>query len=55
MKLDYSEIEKFYEEVPELKKYEIMLKNEFRYKEHTLSDNEEKLLEANEIIKRVSN
>ena len=46
LKLDYSEIEKFYDEVPELKKYEIMLKNEFRYKEHTLSDSEEKLLSS---------
>lgn len=46
LKLEYSEIEKFYEEVPELKKYEIMLKNEFRYKDHTLSESEEKLLSS---------
>ncbi len=44
LKLDYSEIEKFYLEEPKLKKYEKLLKDEFRYKEHTLSDNEEKLL-----------
>jgi len=46
LKLDYSDIEKFYEEEPRLKKYEKMLKEEFRYKEHTLSDNEEKLLSS---------
>lgn len=45
-KLEYSEIEKFYEEKPELKKYEKLLKDEFRYKEHTLSDSEEKLLSS---------
>ena len=44
LKLDYSQIEMFYEETPKLRKYERVLKNEFRYKEHTLSDNEEKLL-----------
>jgi len=44
LKLDYSEIEKFYKEEEGLKKYEKMLKDEFRYKEHTLSDSEEKLL-----------
>ena len=46
LKLEYSEIEKFYEEEPRLKKYEKILKDEFRYKEHTLSDNEEKLLSS---------
>ena len=46
LKLDYSEIEKFYKEEEGLKKYEKMLKDEFRYKEHTLSDNEEKLLSS---------
>lgn len=44
LKLDYSKIEKFYEEEPKLRKYEKILKDEFRYKEHTLSDSEEKLL-----------
>ena len=44
LKKEYSEIEKYYEEEPRLKDYEIMLKKEFRYKEHTLSDAEEKLL-----------
>jgi len=44
LKMEYSDIEKYYIEEPRLKKYEKMLKDEFRYKEHTLSDNEEKLL-----------
>ena len=44
LKKDYSEIEQYYKEVPKLKDYEIILKNEFRYKDHTLSDTEEKLL-----------
>lgn len=44
LKLDYNDIEKFYDENDKLKKYEIYLKNMFRYKEYTLSDNEEKLL-----------
>ncbi len=46
LKKDYKEIEKYYEEEPKLKEYEIMLKNEYRYKEHTLSDIEEKLLSS---------
>ena len=44
LKKDYQEIEKFYKEEPRLKDYEIILQKEFRYKEHTLSDAEEKLL-----------
>lgn len=44
LKKDYTEIEKYYEEEPKLKNYEIILKNEYRYKSHTLSDSEEKLL-----------
>ncbi len=44
LKKEYPEIEKYYEEEPKLKDYEIILKREFRYKEHTLSDEEEKLL-----------
>ncbi len=46
LKLEYSDIERFYEEVPELKEYEIALREEFRFKKHTLSDNEEKLLSS---------
>ena len=44
LKKDYKEIEKYYKEEPKLKDYEILIKNEYRYKEHTLSDIEEKLL-----------
>ena len=44
LKMDYSDIEKFYIEDPRLREYEIILKNDFRYKEHTLSDDEEKIL-----------
>lgn len=46
LKCDYSEIEKYYIDEPRLKDYEIMLKNEFRYKNHNLSDAEEKLLSS---------
>lgn len=46
LKLDYKEIEKFYQECPELKKYQKILKDEYRYKDHTLDDNEEKLLSS---------
>lgn len=44
LKKNEQEIEKYYIEEPKLKDYEIILKREFRYKEHTLSDEEEKLL-----------
>ena len=44
LKKEYSEIEDYYKEEPKLLDYEIMLKREFRYKEHNLSDEEEKLL-----------
>lgn len=46
LKNDYEDIEKFYKEEPKLKDYEVMLKNEFRYKEHNLSDTEEKLISS---------
>ena len=46
LKKDYQEIEKYYKEEPRLLDYEIILKNEYRYKEHTLSDVEEKLLSS---------
>lgn len=46
LKKDYSEIEKYYQEEPQLLEYEIMLKREFRYKEHTLTDTEEKLISS---------
>ena len=44
LKKNEQEIEKYYIEEPKLKDYEIILKREFRYKEHTLSDEEGKLL-----------
>lgn len=43
-KYDYSKIEEFYKNEPKLLKYEILLKHEFRYKDHSLSDEEEKLI-----------
>lgn len=46
LKKDYKEIENFYEEEPKLKEYETIIKREFRYKEHILSDIEEKLLSS---------
>ncbi len=53
LKKDYNEIEKYYKEEPKLKDYEIVIKNEYRYKEHTLSDIEEKLLSS--ITKMLNN
>ena len=44
LKMDYSEVEDFYKKNEKLKEYEIYLQEMFRYKEHTLSNNEEKLL-----------
>lgn len=41
---DYSIIEKLYEKYPELKKYEVSLKDIYRLKEHTLSKNEEYII-----------
>lgn len=46
LKKDYKEIENFYEEEPKLKEYETIIKREFRYKKHILSDIEEKLLSS---------
>ena len=44
LKLDYDGIEKFYDNNSKLREYEIYFREMFRYKEHTLSDSEEKLL-----------
>ena len=44
LKKDYSEIENYYKEESKLLDYETIIKREFRYKEHTLTDAEEKLL-----------
>lgn len=44
LKVSYSVIEKFYKEEPKLLEHEKNIKNDFRYKEHMLSDQEEKLI-----------
>lgn len=44
MSIDYSIIEKYYEEVPELKSYKFNLENLYRFKSHILSEKEEKML-----------
>ncbi len=46
LKSDYSKIEKFYKEEPKLKEFEIGLKEIFRFKEHTLSESEEKIVSS---------
>ena len=46
LKEDYSKVEKFYKEEPKLLEHEQNLKDLFRYKEHILSDEEEKLLSS---------
>ena len=45
-KCQCSVIENYIELIPELKDYEIVLKEIYRYKEHVLSDKEEKLLSS---------
>ncbi len=44
LKEDYVKIEKFYQDEPKLLEHEVNIKDTFRYKKHTLSDIEEKLL-----------
>jgi len=46
LKKDYQEIEEYYKVEPKLLDYEMILKREFRYKDHVLSDEEEKLLSS---------
>lgn len=46
LKLDRETIDMYMEEVPELKEYEVSINEIYRYKEHTLSDDEEKLLSS---------
>lgn len=53
LKNDYSVIEKYIKENPLIKNYEISIREIYRYKEHTLSDTEEKLLSS--ISKMVGN
>ena len=44
LKMEYSEIEKYYDKNPKLREYEVYLREMFRFKKYTLSDTEEKLL-----------
>ena len=44
MNTDYSVIEKYMKEEPEIKNYEFNLKNMYRYQEHTLSEKEENII-----------
>ena len=44
LKMDYSKIEEFIDKNNKLKEYQLYFKEMFRYKKHTLSDKEEKLL-----------
>jgi len=46
LKNDYDKLEDFYKECPELIKYEFLLKDIFRFKKHTLSEQEEKILSS---------
>lgn len=46
LKSNYETVEKFYVEEPKLKDYEINLKETFRYKNHTLSEDEEKIVSS---------
>lgn len=56
MNFEYSEIEEFYKENSKLKEYEILLKRLFRYKKHTLSEDEEKVVsEIKKIFSSPSN
>ena len=44
LEMDYSRIEEFYSECSELKQYEILLKEMFRYKKHVLSEEQESIM-----------
>ena len=44
LKINYKTIEKFYLECPELKEYEIYLKEIYRFKKHTLNEQEEAII-----------
>ena len=46
LKCDKELIDKFYEEEPALKEYMVSIDDIYRYKEHTLSDKEEKILSS---------
>ncbi len=46
LKEDYSKIEKFYQEEPKLLEHKFNLENIFRYKNHVLTDKEEKIISS---------
>jgi len=46
LKYDYDKILEYYNEMPELKEYDKMFKEIFRYKPHTLNEDEEKILSS---------
>lgn len=46
LSIDYSDIKKFYEDEPRLLQYEFNLECTYRYKSHTLSEKEEKILSS---------
>ena len=46
MRVDYSLIKDFYKQEPELKEYEFILENIYRFKKHILDDDTEKLLSS---------
>lgn len=46
MEVDYSQIVSYYGEEPKLKEYEFLLENIYRYKDHILSKEEEKIVSS---------
>ena len=44
LKSNYEQIEAFYKDLPELKEYEVLLEEIYRYKEHTLDEREERIV-----------
>ena len=46
LKCDEELLERYYEEEPRLREYETSIKDVYRYKDHTLSDKEEKVLSS---------
>ena len=44
LKSNYEQIKTFYKDLPELKEYEVLLEEIYRYKEHTLDEREERIV-----------
>lgn len=44
LKSNYEQINAFYKDLPELKEYEVLLEEIYRYKEHTLDEREERIV-----------